>query len=138
VIVLDTNVLSELMGREPSRRVATWLDEQPEARLFTTALTEAEIGYGIACLPAGRRRRALAAAAARMFDELFAGRILPFDRAAAQVYAELAAERRRAGRPIAQVDAQIAAIARSRRAVVATRDRSGFEGCGVELVNPWG
>jgi predicted nucleic acid-binding protein len=137
VIILDTNVLSELMKPKPSALVENWVAEQPSASLFTTSLTQAEILYGVALLPKGRRRKALDEAIAGMFEEDFAERILPFDGAAAYAYAILAARRREIGKPIAQFDAQIAAIARSRGAAVATRNISDFVDCGIQVHNPW-
>ena len=113
------------------------MDNQLTDNLFVTSVTEAEIRTGIAILPEGARQRGLAAAAERLFGGFFALRILPFDSDAAQAYAMLAAERRAAGRPISQADCQIAAIARCRRASVATRDVGDFEGRWVEVINPW-
>jgi len=137
VIVLDTNVISELMRREPDDRVMTWIGEQPMAGVFTTTLTQAEIFYGLALLPEGRRREALVAAARPMFAVDFAGRLLPFDSDAALAYSDIAAGRRKGGKPISQIDAQIAAIVRSRGARLATRNVSDFTDCGITLVNPW-
>ena len=102
-----------------------------------TAVTEAEIRTGIAFLPGGARRRGLAEAAERAFGGLFAGRVLPFDSAAARVCAEIAAARRASGRPLSQTDGQIAAIARSRGMTVATRNVRDFAETGIELVDPW-
>ena len=138
MIIVDTNVLSELMKREPAPTVEQWLTAQPPASLFTTSVTEAEVLYGVALLPAGERRDALQEAVAAMFEEDFDDRVLPFDGAAAYDYAIIASHRRQAGKPISQFDAQIAAIARSRGAVVATRNVSDFEDCGVDVHNPWG
>jgi len=137
VIVLDTNVLSELMRSEPAAAVFGWVAAQPRALLHTTSVNKAEILYGIAALPDGRRRHALATAAEAMFTDDFAGRVLPFDGVAAVYYAEIAADRRRRGRPIEAFDAQIAAIARAVGAELATRDTAGFAGCGVTVLNPW-
>jgi predicted nucleic acid-binding protein len=137
MILLDTNILSELMRPAPDRLVERWLGEQPDASVFISAITEAELRYGVALLPEGKRRSALAAVVAAMLAEDFAGRVLPFDSAAAVAFAAIAASRRQAGRPIAQADAQIAGIARSRGAVLATRNVADFEGCGIELVNPF-
>ncbi len=137
MILLDTNVVSELMRDSPEPAVVAWLDDQPLGSLFVTAVTEAEIRVGVAFLPSGERRRNLADAVERAFGVLFAERILPFDSDAARAYAGIAAARRAAGRPISQADCQIAAIARSRSALVATRDIGGFAGCGIEVKNPW-
>ena len=137
MILLDTNVLSELMRPEPDVRVLHWVGGQPATRMFTTSITEAEILHGILSLPSGRRRQAFEEAARAMFEEDFAGRVLGFGSDAARPYASIACDRRRAGRPISQFDAQIAAIAAANRAAVATRNVSDFEGCGVEVIDPW-
>jgi predicted nucleic acid-binding protein len=137
MIILDTNVLSELMKPEPEGGVAHWISAQLASSLYTTSITQAEILHGVMLLPAGRRRNAVKSAAETMFKEEFAGRILPFGSDAAAPYAEIAFERRRAGRPISHFDAQIAAIARSAEAAIATRNVADFEGCGVKIINPW-
>ena len=137
MILLDTNVLSELMRAAPERGVERWMTGQPSASLFVSAITEAELRYGVALLPPGKRRSLLAAAIEAMLGMEFTGRVLSFDSAAAVAFAEIAASRRHAGRPIAQADAQIAAIARSRGAALATRNGPDFAGCGIEVVNPW-
>ena len=137
MIILDTNVLSELMRPAPSVQVLRWLAKHPPLRLFTTTITQAEILYGLELLPAGKRRAALESAVEAMFEEDFDGRILPFDSDAARVFPRIAAARRAAGRPTTQFDAQIAAIARSRGAVVATRNTGDFEHCGIAVLNPW-
>jgi predicted nucleic acid-binding protein len=138
MIILDTNVLSELMRPSPSERVVQWIGQHPAGDLATTAMTEAEILFGIALLPAGRRRSDLAQAAGAMFAEDFEGRVLSFDQEAAAVYAVLCANRRAAGRPISTFDAQIAAICVARGLAMATRNVPDFEGCGLNLINPWG
>jgi len=137
MIVLDTNVISELMKPEPEERVERWLAAQPAASVFTTTITQAEILYGVALLPEGRRKAELDMAVVEMFRQDLAGRILPFDSAAAQAYAVIAADRRRAGRPISQFDAQIAATCRSRGATLATRNVADFDACGITAVDPW-
>ena len=137
MIVLDTNVLSELMKAEPSASVVEWVASQPASRLFITAITQGEILYGIGLLPKGKRRNRIAIAAKAMFAEDFIDRILAFNSDAAAAYADIAVARRSEGRPISQFDAQIAAIARSTGAAVATRNVIDFEGCGIDLVNPW-
>lgn len=137
MIVVDTNVLSELMREKPEERVLAWIDRQAGGSLFTTAVTEAEIRYGLALLPSGRRRSLLMQAADAAFGELFQGRVLPFDREASSFYATIAATRRASGRPISQFDCQIAAICRAKGAKLATRNMSDFIGCGIDLVDPW-
>jgi hypothetical protein len=137
MIILDTNVVSELMRTRPSSVVTSWIDDQPTSSLHTTTVTQAEILHGVMLLPRGKRREAIAKAATAMFDEDFAHRVLPFGRDAAHAYAEIASARRRAGRPISAFDAQIAAIARSCDATVATGNVDDFEGCGVHIVDPW-
>ena len=137
MFVLDTNVVSELMRERPNPEVLGWMDNQLTGNLFVTSVTEAEIRTGIAILPEGERQRGLAAAAERLFGVFFAERILPFDSDAAQAYAMLAAERRTTGRPISQFDCQIASTAHSQGAPVVTRDVDDFEGCGLDVINPW-
>ena len=137
MVVLDTNVVSELMRVTPSAEVLVWMDELPPRELFVTAVTEAEVRTGIAILPAGARRRGLADAAERTLGGLFAGRVLPFDSGAARAYADIAAASRDAGRPISQSDCQIAGIARSRGMAVATRNVRDFSDTGVEVIDPW-
>lgn len=135
--LLDTNVLSELLRAKPDPAVLAWFAAQPADSLFVSAVTQAEMLHGARLLPAGKRRRQLEQSLEAMFNEDFAARVLPFDASAADQYATLAAERRRAGRPISQFDAQIAAIASSHRMALATRNVSDFEGCGLTLTNPW-
>lgn len=137
MIVLDTNIVSELLRPAPAPQVEAWLAAQDGATINFTAVGEAELRHGVAILPTGRRRSALAEAIEGMLEHDFRDRILPFDRAAARAYATIAAERQAAGRPISQFDCQIAAIARSRDAAIATRNIGDFEGCGVELIDPW-
>jgi hypothetical protein len=137
MIVLDTNVISELMKPAPADNVVRWVAAQPATSLYTTSVTQAEILHGILLLPAGKRRNALQAAAEAMFEEDFGGRILPFGGEAAHAYARIAVERRRAGHPISHFDAQIAAIAGSAGAAVATRNVADYVGCGVKVINPW-
>ena len=137
MIVLDTNVLSEALKPLPSPIVIDWLAAQEPSSVFTTAITQAEVLYGVETLPAGRRRMRLLAAVEKMFAEEFEGRILPFDEDAARAFAGIVAARDRAGRPISQFDAMIAAIARSHRAAVATRNTADFQNCGVDVINPW-
>lgn len=137
MIVLDTNVVSELLRPVPTLHVAQWYVGRAAPEAFVSAVTEAELRYGVAIMPVGRRRDSLAATIDGLLEREFFGRILPFNSPAARAYATIAAERRAAGRPIQPADCQIAAIARPLGASVATRDTGGFEGCGVELINPW-
>jgi predicted nucleic acid-binding protein len=137
MILLDTNIVSELMRPAPSQAVMSWLAAQPAASLFISAVTEAELRYGVMLLPEGRKRVDLVSAIEAMLAKDFADRILPFDSAAAMAFAEISSSRRQADRPISQFDAQIAAIARSRGAELATRNVADFDESGVELINPW-
>ncbi|MGH7089004.1 MAG: type II toxin-antitoxin system VapC family toxin [Stellaceae bacterium] len=137
MIVLDTNVLSETLRDAPAPQVRRWLEAQPRLLLYSTAITEAELLYGVERLSHGRRRRALAAGIAVILDETLAGRILPFDSSAARMFAEIVAGRQRAGRPISHADAQIAAIARANGADLATRNIDDFILCGIALIDPW-
>lgn len=137
MIILDTNVLSELMRAAPAPQVLTWVDRQAPHDLAITAITVAEILHGIARLPAGQRKRRLHALALTMFDEDFAERILPFDAPAATHYATLVAAAEARGRPVGMADAQIAAIAQWHEATVATRNLRDFKSLGVALFDPW-
>ena len=137
MILLDTNILSEVIRPSPEPDVLDWLAAQPTTSVFISAITEAELRTGVAFLPEGKRRAVLAAEIAAMLEVDFFGRILPFDSLAAIAYAEIVAIRRQNGRPISQADAQIAAIAHSRGAVLATRNIADFDRCGIEIINPW-
>lgn len=137
-ILLDTNVLSELLRAHPDATVLAWVAAQPATGVFVSAVTQAEMLLGARLLPAGKRRQQLQHALEAMFQEDFAGRILPFDSSCAADYAVVVAARRRAGTPISQFDGQIAAIALSHRVGLATRNVSDFEGCGLAVTNPWG
>ena len=137
MIVLDTNVLSELMRVEPETRVLAWVDAQPAMELAVSAVTVAEILHGIARLPPGKRKQKLEAHAMAMFEEDFAGRILPFDAHAAVEYATLVAGAEANGRSVSMADAQIAATCRSHGAAIATRNVRDFGFSGVEVIDPW-
>lgn len=136
-VLLDTNVVSELLRPSPNQSVERWVANRPAADLHFSAVGEAELRYGVAILPTGRRRDALALAVEAILREDFDDRVLPFDSEAAREYADIAASRRAAGRPVAPADVQIAAIARSRGMCVATRNVRDFEGMEIELVDPW-
>lgn len=137
MIVLDTNVLSELMRATPDPQVEHWIARRPASSLFVTTITQAEILYGVALLPSGKRRDRLRVAVDGLFEQDFAERLLPFDEAAAREFADIASGRKRRGSPISQFDAQIAAIAKSRGAELATRNVADFTDCGLAIVNPW-
>jgi predicted nucleic acid-binding protein len=136
ILVLDTNVISELMRSSPDETVQQWAGELPSDQVHTTAVTVAEVRLGIARLPAGRRRDLLQAAALDVFDT-FSDRVLPFDADAARRYADVVTEREQVGTPISGFDAQIAAICRAQRAILVTRNTSDFTGLGLHLINPW-
>jgi predicted nucleic acid-binding protein len=137
MIILDTNVLSELMRPTPHPRVVAWTAKQSATELFTTSITEAEIFYGLELLAKGKRREGLLAAAEAMFAEDLAGRVLGFESDAARAFSRIAAHRRALGRPISHADAEIAAIAQVRGAKLATRNIADFEDCGLAAVDPW-
>jgi predicted nucleic acid-binding protein len=136
VIVVDTNVISELMRRAPNATVVDWVRMHSQRELYTTSVTLAEIRYGIERLDAGRRKELFRSTA----DEIFATfdeYVLPFDRAAAVQYADIVSARDRAGLPIDGFDAQIAAICRTHNAMLATRNVKDFSGVGIEITDPW-
>lgn len=137
MIVLDTNVISELARQAPDPGVLSWLDPLEISGVATTAVTAAELRYGVARLPAGRRKRELAVVIHGILAEDFHGRVLPFDEHASGRYADIVIGRERIGRPIGIADAQIAAICREAGAILATRNTADFEETGIELLNPW-
>lgn len=137
MIIIDTNVVSELMRAKPDPAVLAWFAGHAADTLFLTAVSEAELRTGAAILPAGQRRDRLVGAIDAMIDQDFAGRILPFDSSAARCYAEIAAARRGASKPIIDADCQIAAVSRACGAAIATRNVKDFEGCSIEVINPW-
>jgi len=138
VILLDTNVLSELMRPMPDAKVVRWLDAWPEWEVWISAVTVAEIRLGISLLPGGKRKALLLNLAEQMFQEDFPDRCLPFDCEAAGEYALIVAERNRQGLPISVEDGQIAAIARTAGIALATRNTKDFSDIeGLKLVNPW-
>jgi len=137
VIILDTNVLSALMRKEPDDSVVGWLDRQPPESIWITAITLFESRLGLALLPAGRRRQLLETAFDKLLVEDLENRVLDFDSAAANQAAALAAERQAAGRPVDMRETRIAGIAIARRATIATRNVRHFEGLRVRVVDPW-
>ena len=137
MIVLDTNVISELMEPDPDPAVVGWVDARPADEFCVTATTVAEILYGVGLLPEGRRRARLARRFGDVLDIELRGRVLPFDADAAADYADVVLMRRRAGRPISMADAQIAATARIGAATLATRNVRDFEGLSLSVIDPW-
>ena len=137
MILLDTNVVSEMMRPVADPAFLTWISKCSGDDLYCSAIVVAEILYGVELLPGGRRKSDLQAGAERLFKVVLGGRILPFDEQAARQFARIASERRSRGRPIAELDAQIAAIAQVHDASLATRNTSDFEGCDLQLINPW-
>ncbi len=137
MIVLDTNVVSELMRPEPAAAVVDWVDGQPAAEIYLTAITVAELLYGVARLPDRQRKVALAERVEELLSNDFEHRISPFDETAAAHYADIVAHRERTGRPISMADAQIAATCRSHGALLATRNVADFTDTGILIVNPW-
>jgi len=137
MVVVDTNVLSELMRPTPDTVIASWVGERATSSLHLTAISEAELRFGLAIIPPGRRRDGLAEGLERMLRTGFANRVLPFDSAAASAYAEIAAARRAMGKPMPEADCQIAAIARSRDMAVVTRNVRDFADAGINVIDPW-
>ncbi len=137
MIVLDTNVISEVMKPRPRPKVLAWLDECATESLFLSAVTCAEIGFGLHSLPRGKKRRILEERFQVFLDHGFEGRILPFDAPSARFYGEIMGNRRSLGRPMSILDGQIAAIARAHRFSVATGNVKDFEECGIRIINPF-
>jgi predicted nucleic acid-binding protein len=135
-VVLDTNVVSELMRPVPNPSIEAWVRRLAPGGVYTTAVTLAEVRFGIARLPSGRRRALLEIAADEVFDT-FADRVLPFDGVAAGHYANVVVEREHVGAPISGFDAQIASICRAHNAALATRNTSDFDHLGLDLIDPW-
>lgn len=137
MMILDTNIVSELMRAVPNQTVIKWLDAQVPEQLWLTAITCAEILYGIACLAHGKRKVHLHDMVITLLGEEFFGRILTFDEQAAFHYADLVVSRKQKGRPIGMADAQIAAICKSHHACLVTRNINDFLGLDIDLINPW-
>jgi hypothetical protein len=138
MILLDTNVISEVMKVAPSANVLKWLNDQSSSAVHVSAVTVGEIEYGLRILPDGRRRLQLKEKFEQFIALAFAHRVLGYDEAAARLYGEIMGLRKESGRPMSVPDGQIAAIARSRGLSVATRNTRNFEECGVDLLNPFG
>jgi predicted nucleic acid-binding protein len=137
MIILDTNVISELFKPAPQPRVMSWVADVPGEELFTTAVTRGELLFGLHSLPDGRRKTALLRGLALLFEQKLANHVLPYDSSAADRHAEISAQRRAQGRPIDFPDAMIAGIARAHGATLATCNVKDFEGCPIALINPW-
>jgi len=137
MILLDTNVISAVIAPAPPRPVLEWLNHQETVGLYVSAITLAEIGYGLRGLPDGRRRRDLEDRFAKFVSTGFEQRTLSFEESAALLYGEIMGRRKGLGRPLGILDGQIAAIARAHQLAVATRNTRDFEECGVELVSPF-
>jgi len=137
VILLDTNVLSELMKPRPRTSVVAWINAQQSARLWLSAIAVAEIEYGLYAMPDGARRRTLRHRFEAFVGTAFSGRVVEFDYPAAKIYGEIMASRRAGGRPMSVPDGQIASIALNRGFKLATRNLRDFEDCGLDLVNPF-
>ena len=137
MILLDTNVISEMMRERPEPAVSAWLNKQPEEEIWTASVVLAEVLSGIEMMAAGRKQKALREAVDGMIAEDFRGRVLDFDLSAARQYGQILSTRRRIGRPIREFDAQIAAIAKVHGATLATRDINDFAGCSLTVIDPW-
>ncbi len=137
MIIVDTNVISELMKHTPSSAVIAWIDQQNITQLFITTVTIAEVAYGLRVLPEGNRRQLLEKAFNQAVLEAFSHRILPFDEEAAHCYGKIMAQRKKLGRPLSILDGQIASIAYTQGAIIATRNIRDFSDCGLQLVDPF-
>ena len=137
MILLDTNVISEMMRERPEPAVSAWLNKQPEEEIWTASVVLAEVLSGIEMMAAGHKQKALREAVDGMIAEDFRGRDLDFDLSAARQYGQILSTRRRIGRPIREFDAQIAAIAKVHGATLATRDINDFAGCSLTVIDPW-
>lgn len=138
MILLDTNVISEPLRPAGDAGVLAWLDAQSIETMYLSTITLAELRFGMAALPAGRRRELLQSQLEQQVLPLFAGRLLSFDEPASRAYAALRARARSAGKAIAPADGYIAAIASAHGLTVATRDHAPFEAVGLQVINPWG
>jgi predicted nucleic acid-binding protein len=137
MILIDTNVISEPLRAAPEVRVIEWLDAQAVEILYLSAITVAELRFGVAALPNGKRRQSLHENLEKRVLPLFSGRVLPFDLSASQTYAELMARARSAGVTLGKADGYIAATAAANGMIVATRDAAPFEAAGLSVINPW-
>lgn len=136
-MILDTNVISEIVKPSPDARVVHWYQTNYGDTCFMTTITEAELRFGLAFMPEGKKKAALEAALSVLLDTDFADRILAFERADTRHYASIMASRRKSGRPMTEMDAQIAAIAKRHKLKLVTRNVADFAHCGIEIINPW-
>lgn len=137
MIIVDTNIISEFMTSPPAGVVLDWLNAQNTLSLYITSISIAEIGYGLRCMPKGKRQHLLKERFQQFVTTAFGSRVLSFDEAAAGLYGEIKGYRKEIGRPLSDLDGQIAAIARVREFSVATRNIKDFEECGIQLINPF-
>jgi len=137
MIILDTNMLSEMMRATPNQSVVNWIEYQSRSTLFTTTITKAELLYGVSLLPDGKRKLETKTAIIEIIDIDLHGKVIDFDNESAGLYAEIASSRKKSGRPISQFDAMIAAITKSKSAKLATRNVKDFVDCGIDVINPW-
>jgi len=137
MIIFDTNVVSELLKPLPNNGVIEWIESLSRQMIFTTTITKAELMYGVSILPEGQKKLGKLNDLRDILDNDFNGKILSFDSDAADKFAEIAALRKASGKPISQFDAMIAAITKSRGARLATRNTRDFDGCAIEIINPW-
>jgi predicted nucleic acid-binding protein len=137
MVILDTNVISEIFRPAPDEGVGGWLREQPPDQVFVTSVNKAELLTGLALMQDGKRKRALADSIELFFEERLTTPVLGFEEAVAVQYARIFSQRRQAGRPISEMDCEIAAIALTHGYALATRNVLDFENCGIALINPW-
>ncbi|MCG8357590.1 MAG: type II toxin-antitoxin system VapC family toxin [Kiloniellales bacterium] len=137
MILLDTNVVSEVMKSAPAKTVTDWLNSQDAADLYLSVVTVAEITYGLRALPDGKRQQSLEATFEGLIADAFEGRVLAFDETAARLYGQLMSDRKRQGCPMSIADGIIAAIARAKAFALATRNVRDFDGCGLEVIDPF-
>lgn len=137
MILLDTNIVSEVMKVTPAEVVLNWLNQQESSALYVATITIGEIAYGLRILPDGKRRTSLTDKFEQFIAQAFAQRVIDYDEPAARVYGEIMGARKESGRPMSIPDGQIAAVARCNHLCVATRNVADFEPCGVDLINPF-
>ncbi len=137
MIIVDTNILSEFMTSPPTNSVLEWLNTQDSTVLYLTTISIAEIGYGLRVMPKGKRQQLLENRFEQFVATAFESRVLSFNEAAARIYGEIKGFRKEIGRPLSDLDSQIASIARANGFAVATRNIKDFEECGIELINPF-